>query len=116
MRGLLRIFARPGEQRLKPVEPALLGILGRETCSISQLLNDRIESRIGIVRRALVANQELGSADTSSTSASVMRDFPIPASPVNNTAWPSPLWPGATARTDSPSSWSRPTMGAVVAP
>ena len=45
--------------------------------------------------------------------ASVIRDLPIPASPVSRTTWPSPLLACRQRSSSKASSWSRPTIGAT---
>ena len=56
---LADIVGGPGEQRLEPVQPALDAVVRGEARGMGELLDHRVERRVGVVGRALVAQQEV---------------------------------------------------------
>lgn len=58
-RGGAHVVHGLGEQHLQPVQAPLRPVLGSEAGRVSQLLDHRIERRIAVIGRALVAQQEV---------------------------------------------------------
>jgi hypothetical protein len=80
----------PCQPRLEPPQPALRIVVGVEVGRVGEVLDGGVQRRACVVGRALVPDQEWGSPATASIMASVIRDLPIPASPVSRISCPSP--------------------------
>ena len=103
---------RRANTALEFLDPRVRHVGRRKTGARCEILDHGIKRAVAVIGRALQmdARMRLG-AQVASCSASIERDFPMPASPITVTIWPSP-WRASRQRSSiSPISCARPISG-----